>query len=229
MNEFSQPTQNYKPESAPVTPYQRAADEWDRRIGTAVVQARNWRLATLSVSALALLLGAGLVFQSAKSTVTPYVVQVNGDGMVQAVGPARQTNYRPDRPVIEYFIVQFVTKVRTIPLDPVVAKTQWLSAYEYLRQGAANTLNEIAVREEPFSKIGQETVSVRMKSVVPLSKDTYQLRWEETTYSKEGVSTAVRGMTGIFTVEVVPPTDENKLRTNPLGLFIRQFSWSRDA
>jgi type IV secretory pathway TrbF-like protein len=64
---------------------------------------------------------------------------------------------------------------------------------------------------------------------VPLSKDTYQVRWEETTYSKEGVSTGAKVMTGAFTLEIVPPTDEKQLRVNPLGLFIRQFSWSKDV
>jgi type IV secretion system protein TrbF len=228
MEDFKQPTESYKPGEAPVTPYQKAAEEWDNRIGTARVQAKNWRLAALLAILLAMILAGGLIFQSAKSSVTPYVVQMNNDGMVQAVGPAQHANFKPGQPVIEYFIVQFVTKVRSIPLDPVVAKVEWLSAYEFLRKNAANTLNEIAVREQPFSRIGLETVSVRMKSVVPLSRDTYQVRWEETDFSKEGVSTGVKGMTGIFNVEVVPPTDERKLRANPLGLFIKQFSWSRD-
>lgn len=229
MNEFNAPTESYKPGEAPVTPYQKAADEWDKRIGATAVQAKNWRYAALSAFALAVILAGGLVFQSAKSTVIPYVVQVNSDGIVQAIGPAQRTNFKPGQPVIEYFIVQFVTKVRSLPLDPIVAKNQWLSAYDFLRKSAANTLNEIAVREQPFSKIGLETVSVRVKSVVALSKDTYQVRWEETGFSKEGVSTGVRGMTGIFNIEVVPPTDEKKLRANPLGLFIRQFSWARDV
>ena len=229
MNEFNAPTESYKPGEAPVTSYQKAGEEWDKRIGAARVQAQNWRYAALSAFALAVILAAGLVFQSAKSTVIPYVVQVNSDGIVQAIGPAQRTNFNPGKPVIEYFIVQFVTKVRSLPLDPVVAKNQWLSAYDFLRKGAANTLNEIAVREKPFSKIGLETVSVRVKSVVSLSKDSYQVRWEETGFSKEGVSTGVKGMTGIFNIEVVPPTDEKKLRANPLGLFIRQFSWARDV
>ena len=228
MHELKAPTETYKPGEAPVTAYQKAAEEWDRRIGTARVQAKNWRLAALSAMALAAILAGGLIFQSAKSTVVPYVVQVNSDGIVQAAGPARQVNYRPGKPVIEHFLVQFVTNVRSLPLDQVVAKNQWLSAYEYLRKSAANTLNEIAVREQPFSRIGQETVAVRIKSVVSLSRDSYQVRWEETSFSKEGVSTGVRGMTGIFYIEVVPPTDEKKLRANPLGLFIKQFSWTRD-
>lgn len=228
MNELIAPTQTYKPGGAPVTAYQKAAEEWDLRIGAARVQAKNWRLAALSALALAGILAAGLIFQSAKSSVVPYVVQVNSDGIVQAAGPARQTNYRPGRAVIEHFIVQFVTNVRSLPMDQVVAKNQWLSAYEFLRKSAANTLNEIATREQPFSKLGQETVAVRVKSVIALSRDSYQVRWEETSFTKEGVSTGVRGMTGIFYIEVVPPTDEKKLRANPLGLFIKQFSWTRD-
>jgi type IV secretion system protein TrbF len=229
MNEFNMPAVSYKPGAAPVTPYQRAAEEWDQRIGTARVQAANWRLAALLTIAYATIATGGLIYQSAKSTVTPYVVQVNSDGVVQAIGPARQADFKPGKPIVEYFVTQFIIKVRSLPLDPVVAKNQWLTAYDFLRKGAANTLNEIAVREQPFSKIGRETVSVRIKSVVSLSKDSLQVRWEENSFSKEGVTTGVQGMTGIFNFEMVPPNDEKRLRANPLGLFIKQFSWSRDV
>ena len=229
MNEFNLPTQSYKPDAPPVTPYQLAAEEWDKRIGQAREQAKNWRLLALLIAALAMLLTAGLICQSLKSTVSPYVVQVNTDGVVQAIAPAARSNYQPAKAVIEYFLVEFITRVRSIPLDPVVAKNQWLSAYDFLRQGAANTLNDIALKEQPFSRIGQETVAVRMKSVVPLSQSSYQVRWEETSFTKEGAFSEARGMTGIFNIEITPPTDERKLRANPLGLFIKQFSWSRDV
>ena len=38
----------YGETTAPVTPYQRAAQAWDDRIGSARVQAANWRLAALA-------------------------------------------------------------------------------------------------------------------------------------------------------------------------------------
>jgi type IV secretion system protein TrbF len=228
MNEFHIPAVSYKPEAAPVTPYQRAADVWDQRIGDARTQAKNWRLAALLTIAYATIATAGLVFQSTKSSVIPYVVRVNGDGLIQAIGPARQTDYRPGRPEIQYFLEQFVGNVRSLPLDPVLAKQHWLSAYDYLRKGAANTLNEIANREQPFSRLGKETVAVRVKSAIPLTRDSWQVRWEETDFSKEGTSTGARGMTGVFYLEITPPKDERTLRVNPLGLYIRSFSWSRD-
>lgn len=157
------------------------------------------------------------------------MVQVEKSGVVQAVGPASQTNYHPDGKVIEYFLSQFVNQVRTIPTDPVIARNQWLTAYAFLRQSAANTLNEIATKEQPLQKVGQEAVSVQIRNVVRMSNDSFQVRWEETSFNKDGLTIGTRTMTGIFTVEISPPSDEAKLKVNPLGLYIRQFSWSRDV
>lgn len=227
--ELNEPPTSYKPEAPPETPYQRAKDEWDRRMGDATVRCKNWRFFALFLLATNAVLVSGLIYQSSKSTVTPYVVQVGKEGVVQAVGPASSSAYKPDRRVIEYFLSQFVHQVRTVPTDPVIARNQWLTAYQFLRQPAANTLNEIAIKEEPLKKVGQEAVSIQIHNIVPVSKESYQLRWEETTYSRDGITIGTRNMTGIFTVEINPPTDEKKLRVNPLGLYIKQFSWSKDV
>lgn len=229
MNEFNNPPINFKPDEAPETPYQRGKAEWDNRMGSVIVQAKNWRLCALSLSGITAILVIGLIYQSAKSTVIPYVVEVTKEGLVQAVGPAAQSNFKPGGPVLEYFLAQWVQRVRSLPLDPVVAKNHWLEAYAYLRQSAANTLNEIAQKEQPLAKLGMETVSVQVRNVVPLSKDTYQVRWEEIRYSKEGATIESKNMTGAFTVELDPPTDEAQLSKNPLGLYITRFSWSRDV
>ena len=44
MNLFRRPSVRYGHTPAPETPYQRAAQVWDERIGSTRVQARNWRL-----------------------------------------------------------------------------------------------------------------------------------------------------------------------------------------
>jgi type IV secretion system protein TrbF len=229
MNEFNDPPMNYKPDEAPETPYQRAKRAWDERMGSVVIQARNWRICALALCAITVIQTTGLIYQSAKSTVKPYVVEVTKEGLVQAVGPAMQSNFKPGGPVLEYFLAQWVQRVRTLPLDPVVAKNNWLVAYAYLRQSAATVLNEIAQKEQPLAKLGKETVSVQVRNVVPLSKDTYQVRWEETRYSKEGATIETKNMTGAFTVEIDPPSDESQLLKNPLGLYISRFSWSQDV
>ena len=41
---FRRATNRYGDTPEPVTPYQKAAQLWDERLGSARVQARNWRL-----------------------------------------------------------------------------------------------------------------------------------------------------------------------------------------
>jgi type IV secretory pathway TrbF-like protein len=61
-------------------PYQAAAQVWDERIGSARVQAKNWRLMAFGCLTLALLMAGGLVWRSAQSIVTPYVIEVDQPG-----------------------------------------------------------------------------------------------------------------------------------------------------
>lgn len=80
---FRRPSIRYGTSPEPVTPYQRAAQVWDNRIGSARVQARNWRLAFFGCLALSGGLGGGLVWQSARGTITPWVVEVDRLGQAQ--------------------------------------------------------------------------------------------------------------------------------------------------
>ena len=52
MSLFKRPSVRYATSPEPVTPYQKAAQVWDDRIGSARVQARNWRLMAFCCLAL---------------------------------------------------------------------------------------------------------------------------------------------------------------------------------
>ena len=53
---FRRASVRYGDTPQPVTPYQKAAQVWDERLGSARVQAMNWRIAALAMIGLALLL-----------------------------------------------------------------------------------------------------------------------------------------------------------------------------
>ncbi|TIU30227.1 MAG: conjugal transfer protein TrbF, partial [Mesorhizobium sp.] len=50
---FKRPVHRYGKTPEPVTPYQKAAQLWDERIGSSRLQARNWRIMALGCLALA--------------------------------------------------------------------------------------------------------------------------------------------------------------------------------
>ena len=133
----------YSTTPAPVTPYQAAQQLWDERIGSSRVQAKNWRLIALGTLLLAFMLAAGILWLSTRSIVTPYVVEVDTQGSVRAVGPALEA-YRPNDAQFDYHLSKFLRNVRSIPIDPIVLRDNWLEAYDYATDRGAAQLNEYA-------------------------------------------------------------------------------------
>ena len=74
---FKRPQTHYGAAPYPETPYQKAGQVWDERIGSARVQARNWRLMALGCLALSFATSGALIWRSLQSTVTPYIVEVD--------------------------------------------------------------------------------------------------------------------------------------------------------
>jgi type IV secretion system protein VirB5 len=222
---FKRTGQRFGHTPMPVTPYQKAAQVWDERIGSARVQAKNWRLMAFGCFALATGLAAALVWQSGTSRVTPYVVEVDKLGAVQAVGPAEPS--RPTDAQIAYHLARFVTAVRSLPIDPVVVRQNWLEAYDHAGERAAATLNDYARANDPFKAIGERSVSVQVTSVVRVSEGSFQVKWTEQTW-RQGSQAKTERWTAILTVLIRPPATAEALRKNPLGLFVTGLDWSRE-
>src|SRR3546814_5956255 len=97
---------------------------------------------------LALVVVSGLLWQLGRSTVTPYVVEVDTLGQVRAVGPALE-EYQPTDAQIAHELERFIRNVRSLPLDPVVLRADWLEAYDYATARGATTLNAYAREHAP--------------------------------------------------------------------------------
>jgi type IV secretion system protein VirB5 len=223
---FKRAVQRYGRTPEPVTPYQRAGQVWDERIGSARVQARNWRLMAFGGLALSTGLSGGLLWQSMQSRVVPYVVEVDRLGEARAVAPVGE-GYNPTDPQIAWHLGRFIGNVRSVSLDPVLMRQNWLSAYDFVSERGARFLNEYARAAQPFAEVGDRTVSVQVTSVVRASDSSFQVKWIETAYER-GSLVGTSRWTAILSVQVKQPASADDLRKNPLGLRIDGIDWSRE-
>jgi len=223
---FKRPQVRYADTPQPATPYQAAEQVWDERIGSARTQAKNWRLMAFGCLVLALLMAAGLVWRSAQSIVTPYVVEVDHGGQVRAVGEAA-TPYRPNDAQIAHHLARFVTLVRSLSIDPIVVRQNWLDAYDYTTDRGAAVLNDYARANDPFTRIGRETVTVQINSVVRVSDTSFQIRWAEQRYVN-GAAAGTERWTAVVSIVLQTPRSEERLRRNPLGIYVNGLSWSQE-
>ncbi|TPG48055.1 conjugal transfer protein TrbF [Sphingomonas glacialis] len=223
---FRRSSVRYGTTPEPETPYQRAAQVWDDRIGSARVQARNWRLAFFGTLTLAGGLVAGIVWQGARGTVTPWVIQIDKLGEAQAVGPA-DAGYQPTDPQIAFHLARFIEEVRGIAADPVVVRQNWLRAYDFTTDKGALALTDYARTNDPFANIGKEQVAVDVSSVIRASASSFRVSWTERHYL-DGSLSATERWSAILTVVVQTPTTPDALRKNPLGVFITAINWSKE-
>ena len=223
---LKRPTVRYGRTPEAETPYQKAAQAWDERIGSARVQARNWRLMALGELALIAGLSAALVWQAARGTVVPWVVQIDRLGEAQAVAPA-MADFRPTDPQIAWHLARFIKGVRGIAADPVIVRQNWLRAYDFTTDRGALALNDFARANDPFARVGRQQVAVEVSSVIRASGDSFRVAWSERHYENGQVARTER-WTAILTLVVQPPRDAERLRKNPLGIFVHAIAWSRE-
>lgn len=223
---FRRSSVRYGTTPAPETPYQKAGQVWDERIGSARVQARNWRLAFFSMLALSGGLGAGLVWQSAHGSITPWVVEVNKLGQASVIAPA-VADYRPSDPQIAWYLAHFMSEVRSIPADPIVLRQNWLEAYNYVTDKGALALNDYAREADPFAKVGKTQVAIDVASVIRASTGSFRVEWVERRYVDNTLAVTER-WSAILTVTIEAPTDADRLKKNPLGIYVHALNWSKE-
>jgi type IV secretory pathway TrbF-like protein len=223
---FRRDSVRYAKTPEPVTPYQKSAQVWDERMGSARVQARNWRIMALGCLALSVGTSGALVWQSSQSTVVPYVVEVDRLGAARAVAPAT-ADYRPTDPQIAFHLARFVENVRQIPADPIVLRQNWLRAYDFTTDRGSVALNDYARQTDPFARVGEVQVSAEVSSVIRASDNSFRVAWIERRYVNGQLDRTER-WTAILTVVVQPPREAERLIKNPLGVFVHAINWSRE-
>lgn len=172
------------------------------------------------------------VFIATTANYKTYVVRVdNATGQVEVGSQLKATNYSPQEAELKTFLAQFVMNTRTIPLDPVQYRANWETSKHFLTQEAAQKLLAMTDKDKPVEKLGHMTVQPEIKSIQlqPGTKSTYQVRWVEEEYALSGGKNGNKATyVALFTIKLEPPSKEQELLINPLGIKIRDLTLARE-
>jgi type IV secretory pathway TrbF-like protein len=212
------------------TPYVRARREWDARMGTAVVQARNWQVNSLI---LASLFGVSLlanIYLGKQPKVVPHVIEIDALAEARYRGPVGETSasFSPNEALVRYQLRRFVELTRTVSSDNVLLRKNWFEAYKMLTMTGNRLMTDWVGANNPFERAREETTAVEIVSAVPLSAESWQIDWKETTWDKSG-RTIGRPIIWRAMLKIVmqAPKSQQMMIDNPVGLFIDEFHWDR--
>lgn len=209
------------------TPYQRASQVWDNRIGSAYAHARNWRLMAFVLAGISCIFAAGFVYEATRTKIAAYYVPVSEIGRPGKVVLANNS-YTPTNAAITYFLSNWVRATFSRPLDPIVMRENMVRSFAVLRGKAATTMTDWANQDNLMKDLGRVARTVTVDAILQRTDQTWEVDWTETTFTDGARSGAAR-FTGLLSVEAVPPTNQAELLANPLGLHLNSITWSREG
>jgi len=211
-----------------INPYTAARQEWNERYGDHIRQAMQWKAFAFAALAMAALSVFGVLYQSGKSKLVPYVVELDRLGNTLATRRADEAQPADSR-VIRAALASFVRNARTITADGYVQKAMLNDAYAYLSNSdpATAALNEYFSKNSPFERAQTETVTVEINQALPMTKETWQIEWTETAHTRKGPVKDVVRWKANATIYLAAPTSEAAILKNPLGIFFKEFSWAK--
>ena len=196
---------------------------------------RLWKLFGL----LGLLTGlagvGGMIHIGSQSKFVPYVIEVDKLGQTLPVSVADKAAPADPR-IVSSLLARAITLARMVTPDVVVQRNAIFELYASLDSSdpAALKMQEYLGSDSdtsPFKRAAKETVDVQITTVIPQSDETWQVDWMETVRARGDGSIISRfRMRALVRIYVVPPTNrtsEEQIRKNPLGIFIRDFNWSK--
>lgn len=208
------------------TNYEKAVEAFENQLLNISKALHTWKILAFIYLGIAFLALSGNIYMSTRSTLIPYVIEVDEAGNAKAINPAYQKNYEPKEEFLIYSLKEFVRNFRWISLDPVVQNSLYSKTMNLLTEPMQEKLKEISL-EENLSNLIQEkyTRDVQINSVIKVAgtKNTYQIKWREILYSSSGDILLNKILVGIFTISIEQPKTLQELDRNPLGVYIVDF------
>lgn len=225
----TKPNTGVSAENEPVSnPYLAARREWDERYGDQISRARNWRVIAVLCALLALILAAGLIWQSSRSRVVPFIAVLDNFGRPVVTGLGDQTSTADER-LKKAAVLQWVEELRTVTTDGIAQRKAIDRVYSHIANNspAMAFVSDFYRANQPFEKAKNETISVDVRSVLPTSDRSFEIDWLESSRDLYGAVKSEERWKGTFTIATNPPSDERVARVNPLGLYVVSANWSR--
>lgn len=219
-------------EDAGVTenPYLSARRHWNDHVGRLVAARTMWQVIGILSLLIALTAVGGALHLASQSKFVPYVVQMDHDGNVQAV---QRADVMPaaNSQQIEAQIEKFITLSRRVTFDIALQRAAVFGVFSMLapEDSATAKMSAFYQQDEPMKRAQSETVSTEIKSILPQTNESWQVDWTESVYERNGKLKErfeMRALVQVYQARSGHMTEE-ALRANPLGVFVRDYSWSR--
>ncbi len=224
MTIYSEPPRDFGCSDEAASRYGKQLAALEQRCQSAATDVRSWRMMTFGMTGLAVtVIGACLYVASLQPTPAVHVVEIDrktGETVRhQVIGEAVPV----DDIMVGHIIGRWIQLTRSKSIDPVVLRSQWEQAYQFVPAEAKAQIDAYAREIDAFNpeRITKEAVTVEIASVTRQSEKSFQVRWQETRF-ENGHRQSQQSFTANIAVAFLKPTTPRQIQTNPIGLMITE-------
>lgn len=191
---------------------------------------RNWQLVAFALLAGNVVLGAGFARLALAARVVPYIVEVDRQGQAVYAGPLAAADTAEERLILQQ-LRHFVWNLRLVAADARAQEELVARAYALADLPVRRYLDRYFSQPENDPRLLAQHISRSVEGItllrLPGTEDTYQVQWREVSLPRTGPGPArERTFQGLLTVERAGRLDPEALTYNPLGLLIRELTWT---
>lgn len=210
------------------TPWAKAQAAHEDRILRVQAQVANWRMFAFFCLAIAAAAVVGLIWVALKSKFIPMVYEVDKLGQTVAVKALYGDEAISDPQRLVYReMFDLIENLRSVTTDRQANNDRLTKGFSRL-SGAAERYVRTELRKAPPNEVGAtKTVQVIVRSALKLTGKSWQVDWEERSFSLAGEEMGVERWRATVQYELNPAGDEKAIRRNPIGFTVPELSWQR--
>lgn len=221
--------------SVPENPYLAARRTWNAQSAENAASRQMFQILGILSLLIALASVGGIIHIGSQSKFVPYVVEVDKHSQPMAVAPADRAA-PVDQRIVLAAVAAWVSDIRLVTPDIALQRKAIFRLYSMLSPNdpattKANQWLNGTKESSPFVRAAEETVSIELTSVIPQTGETWQVDWVESTRDRQGnMKGKLQRWRALVTVYIMPTTaatTEEDIRNNPLGVHVRDFSWTK--
>jgi type IV secretory pathway TrbF-like protein len=190
--------------------------------------AKNWRRMAFLGWFVAVLAVIGVIYIGSQSKFVPMVIEVDKLGRTIAVRAltGEDASADPNR-IIYAEMFELIENLRTVTTDRAANDSRITKGFARLT-GAGAEYVRTELRKAPPNTVGAtKTVQIIVTTALKLKGKSWQLEWEEHSFGLNGEDIGVEVWRATVQYDLVPRSDEESIRKNPMGLLIPEINWQR--
>lgn len=170
----------------------------------------------------------GFIYKSSVNPYIPYIVRISDTGTINGQKLVNE-NVTVDDNTIQFFLVDFIKKTRTIYKDRQYYNQQVADKMAFLTAESKGKLENLFATKTDTKEIVSQgyTTSVTIDSFLKIEGNKkFQINYTENILSANGVLVKQNKYTTILTLGRTEVKNEGMIRMNPLGLLITDIDLS---